>query len=98
MSFMQMIIALNKSGYTPWALLTIIFVSLPILLGFIMLRKTTSVPGVWYLKDRAIIAALGLLGLFFWAGLLLGPACVVSKHITSKKIKNTCTPKPRVFL
>lgn len=85
MSFMQMIIALNKSGYTPWALLTIIFVSLPILLGFIMLRKTTRGPGVWYLKDRAIIAALGLLGLFFWAGLLLGPALALLASILPVK-------------
>lgn len=73
MTLMQMITSLIGAKYDSSSVLTIIFVLLPILLGTAILRKITS-RRPFAVRDRFVILALGLIGFFSWAGILMGPA------------------------
>jgi hypothetical protein len=70
----QMLMALLGSTATSSAVLTLVFAVLPILLGFLMIRKRIGDKPSFNLRDRVIMLAFGLLGLVLWAGLLVGPA------------------------
>lgn len=69
----QMLMALLGSTATSSAVLTVVFAVLPILLGFLMIRKMIGDKPSINLRDRLIMLAFGLLGLVLWAGLLVGP-------------------------
>ncbi len=73
MILMQMIIALSGSIFNSLILLSIFFVVIPLLLGFASLRKITRIDGEISMRDRFVWLAIGLLGLFTWSGLFLGP-------------------------
>lgn len=74
MILMQMIIALNGSTFNSLVILSVIFVLIPLLLGFASLRKITRIDGEISIRDRLVWLAIGVLGLFTWSGLFLGPA------------------------
>jgi len=73
MMFAQMIWALTATGPDFSAVLTVFFVLLPILLGVAILRLIIKDPKRVTRRVRISIALLGVLGLFTWAGLLMGP-------------------------
>jgi hypothetical protein len=85
MMFTQMILALAATGPDFSAVLTIVFTLLPILLGVAILRLTIKDPKSVTKRVRAFIAILGLLGLFTWAGLLIGPALALLTSILPAK-------------
>ncbi|MFC1487813.1 hypothetical protein ACFLRN_09030 [Thermoproteota archaeon] len=71
----QMIIALVGSTYNTLLFMTLIFILLPVLLGFSIIRKATK-------RDLSIgqeirLLLYGLVGLFFWAGYIVGPILVI---------------------
>lgn len=70
----QMLLALLGSTATSSAVLTMVFAVLPILLGFLMIRKMIGGKPSFNLRDRVLMLVFGLLGLVLWAGLLVGPA------------------------
>jgi hypothetical protein len=68
----QMVRALMVTGPSANVILTLIFALIPILLGVWALRiaRTASTQSK---KDPLSMAIIGLLGLLFWAGLIIGP-------------------------
>lgn len=81
MTLMQMIISLKGAEYDSLVILTIIFVLLPFLLGLALLRRVGRGRVSFSIRDRILLVILGVLGLFSWAGLLVGPALVIFASI-----------------
>ncbi len=75
MTLIQLVIALMGPPLTAAALVTLVVALIPILLGALILavalRQDTRT------TDRIIVAVLGVLGLFAWAGVLVGPVLAV---------------------
>ncbi|MFX1355414.1 MAG: hypothetical protein ACFFGP_15785 [Promethearchaeota archaeon] len=87
MILMQMIIALKDSIFNSLVILAGIFLFVPLLLGFALLRKIIRIEGEISMKDRLFWLLIGVLGLFMWSGLFLGPALsILSGLYPSKKI------------
>jgi uncharacterized membrane protein SirB2 len=68
----QMFRALMVTGPSAGVVITLIFALIPIILGIWSLRIARS-PSPQSKKDRLLLGIIGLLGLLFWAGLILGP-------------------------
>lgn len=78
----QMLIALLGTGPVATAWLTIFFLSIPLLLGSLALRMAdAAVPPHPSRRHRAGILLLGILGLVFWAGFILGPVISIAASI-----------------
>ena len=77
MTLIQMIIALSVSQLGPSAVLTSVFIALPLLFGFFILRKIIRFKEKLSIMDRVVFIALGLIGFFTWSGLLLGPSMTI---------------------
>jgi len=77
MLLMQMLFALYGALFSGLVIVTFVFISLPLVLGFVLLRKTIRAEGRLSKKDRGIFVILGLVGLFTWSGLLLGPVLAI---------------------
>ena len=69
----QMAFALSKSGLDASSIVTLIFIAIPLILGSILLRKSINLEAKLAPKDRLVLVVLGLLGLFTWAGVIVGP-------------------------
>lgn len=76
-TLVQMGIYLYGAVYNSLVILTVVFALMPILLGYVILRKVVRVPTTLLGRDRVVLIALGVLGLFTWAGLLVGPVLAV---------------------
>jgi len=74
---MEMAISLYGAAYDSLAFLTVVFVLLPVLLGYAVLRKVHRGQAEISTRDRIVFVALGVLGLFVWAGFLVGPVLAV---------------------
>ena len=84
MLLMQMLFALYGAVFNWLVILTFVFIALPLVLGYILLRKTIRVEGRLSKTDRVIFLVLGLVGLFTWSGLLLGSALAITAGIFPK--------------
>lgn len=78
----QMAVALSRSGPTAGALVTAVFVLLPLVLGAWLLRRSTTGPFVVTRGTRLALLVVGVLGFASWAGLLVGPALVLAAAVT----------------
>ncbi len=80
MMVMQMIIASNKSSPGLAVIVTIIFASLPLILGYKLWQKSLDFkrPEKW---DRVKVIVYGLLGFLVWAGLVIGPIIALSSAL-----------------
>ncbi|MDH5688493.1 MAG: hypothetical protein OEZ48_11625 [Candidatus Bathyarchaeota archaeon] len=85
----QMILALSTSTPDFSALLTLIFVMLPILLGAAILRIVAKKRKSITKRSRLFLALLGLSGLFAWAGLIIGPILSVLTSILPVKLSES---------
>lgn len=70
----QMVRALGITGWQPSAILTLIFTSIPVVLGIVALKTGFGSGQPVHAKERVLLAIIGLLGLLFWGGLIVGPA------------------------
>jgi hypothetical protein len=84
-----MIIGLMDSAYNPLLFVTIIFILLPALLGYSIIRKAKNRDLSIGQKIRLLI--YGLIGLFFWAGYIVGPLLVIISSLM-KLIKRKKSP------
>ena len=76
MTFVQMLHAVNITGYTPGIPITLLFVLVPAVLGLSALRiARQSWP--WTMRYRIYLLIIGIAGLIFWAGMVLGPVLAV---------------------
>jgi len=75
----QMFRAFMVTGPSAGVVITLIFALIPIMLGIWALRSARS-PSPHSLKDRVSLGIIGLLGLLFWAGIIIGPviACIAA--------------------
>ena len=85
MLLMQMLFALYGTLFNALVLLTLILITLPLVLGYFLLRKTIRSEGSLSKRDRIVFLVLGLVGLFTWSGLLLGPSLAIVAGILPNK-------------
>lgn len=86
MKFVEMGVASSKVGLDPLIFVTIIFASLPIILGIFTIRKGIRLNKDIGLKDRFKLLAYGIIALFIWAGFILGSIIIVLASILPSKI------------
>jgi hypothetical protein len=72
-TFTQTVRALGITGWDPSAILTLIFISIPVGLGIVALRTGFGSGQPVLAKERALLVVIGVLGLVFWGGLIIGP-------------------------
>jgi len=80
----QMILALTTAAPDLSAVLTAIFILIPILLALAIFRLAISRKHIT-VRVRVYMAILGVLGLFAWAGLLIGPALALIASLVPSK-------------
>jgi hypothetical protein len=78
----QMAIALSKSGFDASSI--VVFV--PLILGYFLLRRTLNMDDELTQKNRVILVVLGLLGLFLWAGIIVGPILAMISALLPKSL------------
>jgi len=76
MTLLQMAISLAKTSLAPEAIVTLIFALVPILLGTAALRISLRKKEV-ISRTRIYLAIIGIVALFMWAGLLVGPILAI---------------------
>ena len=72
----QMFRVFQITGVPPSAAITMLFAAIPVVLGIITLRLARG-PGPHTIRDRIALLLIGVIGLVFWAGLIIGPACAL---------------------
>lgn len=77
MIFTQMIIALIGAPFSASAVLTAIFMAIPLILGYFLLRKVIRFEGKLSIMDRIIFITFGVIGIFSWSGLIIGPILAI---------------------
>jgi hypothetical protein len=80
----QTILALTTAAPDLSAVLTAIFILIPILLALAIFRLAISRKHIT-VRVRVYMAILGVLGLFAWAGLLIGPALALIASLVPSK-------------
>jgi hypothetical protein len=81
----QLVVAQSLSGPDPLVVATLLLAALPVALGAVTIRLAFRNAGGWTRGSRLVVAALGVAGLFVWAGWIAGPAlAVVSALLPSR--------------
>ena len=85
-TLVQMVRALMVTGFSSGVVLTLIFAMIPTLLGIWALRvaRLTSPHSQ---KDRLFLGIIGLLGLVFWAGLIIGPVIAFLAAVLPERLQ-----------
>jgi hypothetical protein len=84
MMLTQTILALTTATPDLTVVLTVIFILIPILLSMAVFRFTVKGKQVTN-RVRVSIAILGVLGLFAWAGILIGPVLALLASLLPSK-------------
>ena len=71
----QMVRVMLVTGPTPLAVVTIIFIAIPVLLGIWALRIAFRAPFAF--RDRISLLIIGILGFIIWAGIIIGPVIAI---------------------
>ncbi len=74
---LQMTVALTRTSLVPEIGVTLVLAAIPILLGIITLRMALMTGERIRVQKRVYFVSLGLLALFAWAGLLVGPVLAI---------------------
>jgi hypothetical protein len=77
MLLVQMVIALGHTDLPSSVIITVLFALLPITAGIAMLYVSIKTMSGGEMKARVTMAILGIVGLFIWAGLLIGPVLAI---------------------
>lgn len=77
MILMQMIIALAGSSADISVIITLIFGLLPIFFGILLIRTSIRIVKELNKMNRTIILVLGIFGLIFWSGVIIGPVLAI---------------------
>ncbi len=84
---MQMINAILVSSVSSSIIVTFIFVLLPLIFGYFLLRTTIKSSDKLNISKRLKIFLLGLFGLIFWCGIIIGPILVIIISFIPVKFK-----------
>ncbi len=71
-TIVQTLISISETGLAAEVMLTMIFIIVPLLLGWFMIRIAIG-PEILTRRKRIELFVFGLVGLFVWAGLIVGP-------------------------
>lgn len=82
----QMVRVMTVTGPASSVAVTIVFVIIPVLLGIWALRLGRKSSGMT-LRDRVFLVFIALLGLVFWAGLVVGPVLAIIAAVIPNRIK-----------
>ncbi len=85
MTLTQMILALTTAAADLSAVLTAVLIIIPILLAIAIFRLTINRKQITY-RSRVFVAIIGVLGLFAWAGLIIGPALALLTSLLPIKL------------
>ncbi len=85
MTLTQMILALTTAAIDLSAVLTAIFILIPILLAIAIFRFTINQHKITN-RTRVFVAIIGILGLFSWAGLIVGPVLALLASMLPAKL------------
>ena len=88
----QMVFSLTRAPVTPEIGITLVFSLMPILLGIGVLRIVLSRGEKVKTRTRIYLAILGIIALFAWAGLLVGPALALVASVLPSRASEA---KPR---
>lgn len=88
MTTIQMFRVFQNTGIPPAAAITIIFAAVPVMLGIFTLRIARR-PVPYSFRDRISLLLIGMLGLAFWAGLIIGPVCALISALVPARIQDT---------
>ena len=77
----QMLLAISRSSVESEAIITLVLVLVPIILGILALRVALRRREHTGIGPRAAIAILGIIALFAWTGLYVGPALALLASI-----------------
>jgi hypothetical protein len=89
----QMGIALTVAPVTSAVIITVIFALLPIIAGIVLLKVVLTAQEEVTVKKRIEMAILGIVGLFIWAGLLVGPVLAIVTSLLPPFTKGNSTLK-----
>lgn len=81
----QMILSISRSSLDAFALVTLTFALIPVLLGLLTLRLVLRDSGRWTRRSRVYLAILGGGALFAWAGFVVGPVLVLAATVLPAK-------------
>lgn len=82
----QMVASMIQASPTSEIVITVVLALIPILLGFVTLRLSLRVKGKVSLRTRIYLAILGVVALFAWAGLLIGPTLAVIASVLPSRM------------
>jgi len=78
MTALQIVHAVQVTGYTSEVILTLLFIAGPLILGVFAIRAGSRLPDVSYSwSDGIRMMGIGFLGLLVWAGLIIGPVLAI---------------------
>jgi hypothetical protein len=83
----QMLLSMSRAPAGGDALITAIFVSLPLVLGLVTLRMTLRRGKEWTVRSRAYLIVVGALALVLWSGWIAGPiVAMVAAALPAKAV------------
>jgi hypothetical protein len=84
-TLVQMMRAMAVAGPSSSVALTLVFAIIPIVLGIWALRMGRRSSGRT-IQDRAFLVLIGILGLIFWAGLVIGPVLAIGAAVLPERL------------
>lgn len=87
----QMLLSMSRTSVDPFAIVTVIFAALPILLGLLTVRLVLRSSGHWTLRSRVYLMVLGGGGLVAWAGFVIGPILAIAAAVLPSRASVTST-------
>jgi hypothetical protein len=91
----QMLAAATQVALGAEAILTVIFVIIPFVLGLLTLRVALKNIDKATVKKRVYFVILGVAALFAWAGLIVGPVLAIAASLMPTKRRKQSSTKPR---
>jgi hypothetical protein len=85
-TFTQMVRALGITGWDNSAILTLLFIIIPVVLGIAAVRIGFTAGHPVLRKDRVFIAVIGVLGLVVWGGLIIGPVIAFVAALVPERV------------
>ena len=84
-TLMQMVRAMAITGPSSSVALTLVFAIVPMALGIWALRMGRA-SSIGTMQNRAFLVLLGILGLVFWAGLIIGPVLAIGAAVIPERL------------
>jgi hypothetical protein len=84
-TIIQTILAVSQAGIVAEVLVTLVFVVVPILLGWFALSIALAVGSEMGRRQRLSLFLIGLVGLFVWGGLIIGPVLAMIASVLPER-------------